>query len=272
MQIASGGAGLEVAQVNSVALHYRLSGPEKAPALVFSNSLGTDFRIWDEVEAALSDRYRILCYDKRGHGLSDGPEGGWGMQDSVHDLAALMDNLGLKSAAVCGLSVGGLIAQGLAAERPDLVKLLILSDTAAKIGSPDMWSKRIAAVRQDGIGAIAEDILQRWFAPDYIASSPDFPMYRNMLVRTPVHGYVTTCQAIADTDLIESTSALQLPALAIVGDKDGATPPDLVRETAQLIDGCRFELIRGAGHLPCVERPEAVVSLLSEFMTGNGHG
>ena len=263
---------MNIAQVNSVALHYRLSGPEQAPALVFSNSLGTDFRIWDAVEAALCDRYRILCYDKRGHGLSDGPESGWGMRDNVHDLAALMDHLGLKSAAVCGLSVGGLIAQGLAAERPDLVNLLILSDTAAKIGSPDMWAKRIAQVRQGGIGSIAEDILQRWFAPDYIASAPDFPMYRNMLIRTPVNGYATTCECIADTDLFESTSALHLPALAIVGDKDGATPPDLVRETAELIDGCRFEVIRGAGHLPCVEKPEVVVSLLTEFMTENGHG
>ena len=263
---------MKIAQVNSVALHYRLSGPEQAPALVFSNSLGTDYRIWDAVEAALRNRYRILCYDKRGHGLSDSPDGGWGMQQNVDDLAALMDHLGLKSAAVCGLSVGGLIAQGLAAERPDLVKLLILSDTAAKIGSPDMWAKRIARARQEGIGAIAGDILERWFSPDYITSATDFPMYRNMLVRTPVHGYATTCQCIADTDLFESTSALHLPSLAMVGDKDGATPPDLVRETAQLIDGCRFEVIRGAGHLPCVEKPEAVVALLSEFMTENGHG
>lgn len=263
---------MEIAFVNSLALHYRLSGPEGAPALVFSNSLGTDFRIWDAVEASLRDRYRILCYDKRGHGLSDGPAAGWGMQENVHDLAALMDRLGLDSAAVCGLSVGGLIAQGLAAERPDLVRLLILSDTAAKIGSPDNWAKRIAAVRQGGLAAIADDVLKLWFTPDYIAGNTAFPLYRNMLVRTPVDGYATTCQAIADTDLIESTSALRLPALAMVGDRDGSTPPDLVRETAQLIDGCRFEVIRGAGHLPCVEQPDAVVSLLADFMTGHGHG
>lgn len=263
---------MNVAQVNSVALHYRLSGPETAPVLVFSNSLGTDFRIWDAVEATLRDRYRILCYDKRGHGLSDAPAGGWGMQDNVHDLAALMDHLGVKSAAVCGLSVGGLIAQGLAAERPDLVKLLILSDTAAKIGSPDMWEKRIALVQSGGLEAIADDILQRWFAPGFIASAPGFSLYRNMLLRTPVRGYATTCKAIADTDLFESTSALHLPALAIVGDKDGATPPDLVRETAQLIEGCRFEVIRGAGHLPCVEKPEIVAALLAGFMAQNGHG
>lgn len=263
---------MKIAKVNSVALHYRLSGPESAPALVFSNSLGTDYRIWDAVEANLSDRYRILCYDTRGHGLSDGPETPWGMQDNVHDLAALMDHLGLKSAAVCGLSVGGLIAQGLAAERPDLVRLLILSNTAAKIGSPDNWAKRIETVRTEGIASIAGDILKLWFTPGFIANAPEFALYRNMLVRTPVHGYATTCQAIADTDLIESTSRLRLPALALVGDRDGSTPPDLVRETAHLIDGCRFEVIRGAGHIPCVEKPEAVVSLLSDFMKGHGHG
>lgn len=249
-----------------------MSGPETAPALVFSNSLGTDFRIWDRVEALLRDRYRILRYDKRGHGLSDAPASAWGMQDNVHDLAALMDHLGLKSAAVCGLSVGGLIAQGLAAERPDLVRLLILSDTAAKIGSPDMWQKRIELVRKSGLAAISDDILRRWFSPGYIASAAEFPLYRNMLVRTPVHGYATTCQAIADTDLYESTAALRLPTLAMVGDKDGATPPDLVRETADLIEGCRFDVIRGAGHLPCVEAPETVAALLSEFMAQHGHG
>lgn len=263
---------MRIAHVNSVALHYRLSGPVSAPAVVFSNSLGTDFRIWDAVEAALCDRYRILCYDTRGHGLSDGPDSGWGMRDNVLDLAALMDHLGLRAAAVCGLSVGGLIAQGLAAERPDLVKLLILSDTAAKIGSPDSWAKRIAQVRKDGVASIADDILKLWFTPLFIAEAPEFPRYRNMLIRTPVHGYTTTCQAIADTDLIESTSALSLPAMAVVGDRDGSTPPDLVRETAQLIDGCRFEIIRGAGHIPGVEQPGALVSLMMDFMTAHGHG
>ena len=135
-----------IAHVNGVSLHYHLQGAEDAPLVVFSNSLGTDFRIWDDVIAKL-DGYRTLAYDTRGHGLSDCPSEPWSMKDNVDDLAGLMDHLGLGSAAVCGLSVGGLITQGLAAERPDLVRLMILCDTAAKIGNIDMWQKRIVAIK-----------------------------------------------------------------------------------------------------------------------------
>lgn len=261
---------MEIAVLDSVAIHYRLQGPKDGPVLVFSNSLGTDFRIWDEVINRLS-KYRILTYDKRGHGLSDCPSGEWGMGDNVADLARLMDHLGLANVVVCGLSVGGLIAQGLAAERPDLVRAMVLCDTAAKIGNPDMWSSRIKAVQEDGIASIADGILERWFSPDFIKNSPRFSVYKNMLIRTLDEGYWKMSFAISETDLLESTARLKLPAMAMVGVHDGATPPDLVRETADLIEGCRFELIKAAGHLPCVEQPDVVADLLLEFMAEHGH-
>ncbi|MEM6619638.1 MAG: 3-oxoadipate enol-lactonase [Pseudomonadota bacterium] len=260
---------MPVAHVNDAALHYRIDGPKNGAPVVFANSLGTDFRTWDQVVAALPE-YRVLRYDKRGHGLSNDPDTGWDMGHLVGDAAALMDALGFASAAFVGLSVGGLIAQGLAAERPDLVKLLVLCDTAARIGNDDMWNARIEAVTTGGISSIAPGILERWFAPDFF-NSADFPMWRTMLVRTSNQGYARVSAAIRDTDLMESTSALRLPTLAVVGDCDGATPPDLVRETAALIPGARFEIIRGAGHLPCVEKPNAFAALLRDFLTGHGH-
>lgn len=257
-----------IVAVNNAALHCQLDGPADAPVVVFSNSLGTDFRIWDAVVAELADDFRVLRYDKRGHGLSDDPDDGWSMADLVQDLAGLMDHFGLSGAAVVGLSVGGLIAQGLAAERPDLARIMVLADTAARIGNEDLWNDRIAQVKAGGLGSMAEAILERWFAPDFHKSA-DFPMWRNMLVRTTDQGYARVSAAIRDTDLLASTARLTLPTLAVVGDRDGATPPDLVRDTAELIEGARFEIIRGAGHLPCVEKPQVFVRLLREFLSEN---
>ena len=252
--------------VNGAALHVVESGPGDGPVLVFSNSLGTDLRIWDALLPDLPAGLRIVRYDKRGHGLSDYPAQPWGMGDHVADLAGILDALKVTGATVCGLSVGGMIALGLAAERPDLVRALILCDTGAKIGAPEMWDARIAAVEEGGIAALADVILERWFARAFRERDPAFPLWRNMLTRTTLAGYTGTCAAIRDTDLIESTSRLRLPCLAVCGADDGATPPDLVRETAELIPGSRFELIRDAGHLPCIEQPAVLGHLISAFL------
>lgn len=260
----------EIVTTNGVALHCKIEGPRDAPAIVFSNSLGTDFRIWDAVVEDLAQTYRVLRYDKRGHGLSDDPNTDWSMGELVSDAAGLMDHFGLKHAAFVGLSVGGLIAQGLAAERPDLVRLIVLADTAARIGNDDLWNSRIEQVNASGIGSMADAILERWFAPDFHKDA-SFAMWRNMLVRTTDQGYARVSAAIRDTDLMVSTSNLKQPTLAVVGDRDGATPPDLVRETAELISGSQFEIIRGAGHLPCVEKPEVFLSLLRGFLGANKH-
>jgi 3-oxoadipate enol-lactonase len=255
------------ARVNGVVLHHELRGPANAPAVVFSNSLGTDFRIWNEVADALSNDYRILLYDKRGHGLSEVTPAPYAMTDHVGDLAALMDHAGIRQAVVVGLSVGGLIAQGLAAMHPEKVRALVLCDTAHKIGNDELWNTRIETCTSRGIGSMADGIMERWFTPAYRKpENADFVGYTNMLVRTTVDGYAGTCAAIRDADLTESTRALKLPVLCIVGDQDGATPPDLVRETAGLIEGARFEIIENAGHIPCVERPAETIRLISGFL------
>jgi 3-oxoadipate enol-lactonase len=259
------------ARVNDVVLHYDVRGRQDGPALVFSNSLGTDFRIWDEVAAALGDRWRIVLYDKRGHGLSEATPAPYRMTDHVDDLAALLAHLDIGKAAVVGLSVGGLIAQGLAATRPDLVSALVLCDTAHKIGTPDMWNARIDTVTRKGIAAMSDAILERWFTPGYrVPENADFIGYSAMLTRTTVDGYVGTCAALRDADLTESTRALRLPVLLIVGDQDGSTPPDLVRSTAELIEGSRFEVIAGAGHLPCIEQPAETARLVGGFLEQAG--
>ena len=255
-------------------LHCADEGPRDGDAIVFANSLGTDFRVWDKVVARLPSGLRVIRYDKRGHGLSDcPPRGTWGMGDHVADAAAVMDACGARDAVFVGLSIGGMIAQGLAAERPDLVRAMVLSNTGAKIGAPEMWRERIAAIEENGVAAMSEAILERWFTPAFREGSRgELALWRNMLVRTTLDGYAGSCAAIADTDLRESTSRLRIPTLALCGDQDGVTPPDLVRETADLIPGAAFQLIRGAGHIPGVEQPDATAAAISGFLASVGHG
>ncbi|WP_118135776.1 3-oxoadipate enol-lactonase [Oceanicella sp. SM1341] len=258
---------MQIATINGVRIHYAVEGPQDGRAILFINSLGTDFRVWDRVLPLLPEGLRVIRYDKRGHGLSECPAAPYYMGDLVAEAAGLLDHLGVSGAMVVGLSIGGQIAQGLAAERPDLVSALVLSNTAAKIGTPDMWDARIEEIHKGGIAALEENILSRWFSRAFREANPDeLAGWRHMLCRTPEDGYVGCCYAIKDTDLIESTSRLSLPALAIAGDEDGSTPADLVRETAALIPGAGFHLVRGAGHLPCVEQPADVAAVLTAFM------
>lgn len=255
------------ARVNGVVLHHEIRGAADRPTLVFSNSLGTDFRIWNRVVEALEDNYRIVLYDKRGHGLSEATPQPYRLSDHVNDLAALLDHLGIGASVIVGLSVGGMIAQGLATLRPDLVRALVLCDTGHKIGDQAMWNQRIETVNEKGIAALADGIMKRWFTPAYRSpGNPDFVGYVAMLTRTPVDGYAGTCAAVRDADLTESTRALKLPTLCLCGDQDGATPPALVRELASLIEGARCEIIENAGHLPCIEQPLATAKLIGGFV------
>jgi 3-oxoadipate enol-lactonase len=264
---------MHMREINGVRLHHVVTGDPEGLPLVFANSLGTDFRIWDKVIAGLPAGLKSLRYDMRGHGLSDAPEGDYPMADLVADVAGLMDALGFRDAVFVGLSIGGIVAQGLAVERPDLVRAVVLSNTAAKLGTEQTWGERIALVRAQGIDAIADNVMKLWFSKAFHDERADELVgWRHMLTRTPVAGYVGCCAAIAHTDLRDSTRTIRQPVLAIGGDADGSTPPDLVRETAESIPGARFELIRGAGHIPCVERPEAVAALLTTFLKENGLG
>ncbi|HEU0223154.1 MAG TPA: 3-oxoadipate enol-lactonase [Paracoccaceae bacterium] len=262
---------MQMALLNGIRLHFADTGPRDGPALLFANSLGTDFRVWDRLMPLLPEGLRTIRYDKRGHGLSECPAAPYPMGDLVADAAALLDHLEAGRAVLVGLSIGGQIVQGLAAERPDLARAMVLVGTAAKIGTDEMWDQRIEAINRGGIAALEEQILTRWFTRKFRAERQDeLAGWRHMLCRTPEDGYVGCCYAIRDTDLRASTARLTLPTLAVAGDEDGATPPDLVRETAGLIAGGRFELIHGAGHLPPVEQPEMLAQHITSFLRENG--
>ncbi|MCX7645284.1 MAG: 3-oxoadipate enol-lactonase [Rhodobacteraceae bacterium] len=259
---------MRIADLGDVLIHYADEG-EGAP-VVFANSLGTDFRLWDAVLPLLPRGLRVIRYDKRGHGLSSCPRAPYSMGALVADAERLLDHLGVKDCVFVGLSIGGMIAQGLAVKRMDQVRAMVLSNTAARIGTRETWDERIAAVRAGGIEPIADAVMERWFSKPFRAT-PELQLWRNMLVRQPAEGYAGCCAAIAGTDFCATTASLTLPTLAIAGSEDGSTPPDLVRETAGLVKGARFQLIRGAGHLPCVEKPEEYAAVLTAFLRDIGH-
>lgn len=249
-------------------LHVRIDGPDAGPTILFANSLGTDLRLWDRVLPLLPPGCRCIRFDKRGHGLS-GIAGGDRLDDHAEDAIALIEAFGRGPVVFVGLSIGGLIAQRVAELRPDLVRALVLSNTAARLGSAESWQARIAAIRAGGLAAIADMVMERWFAPAYRATA-ELDLWRAMLLRTPEAGYVAACHALANGDQTAATGRLRLPALVIAGSEDGATPVDLVKATADLIPSARFAMIKGAGHLPCVEAPgewaAEVVPFLREIL------
>ena len=254
-----------------IRLNARLDGPPTAPVLVFAHALGTDLSIWDGVLSHLQTRYQTLTYDQRGHGKSDVSAPPYSMGALITDLERLMDHFSLREAVVVGVSLGGLVAQGLATKRLDLVRGLVLSNTAARIGTPDLWARRIAEVRATGLEAYAPGAMQRILGPRF-ATHPNEPYLRALLTGTHPDGWTGCAAAIAGTDFYTTTAALRLPGLVVAGANDGTTPPDLVRETADLIPGHQFALMRGVGHLPMVEKPAEFAALLETFLTGIGHG
>ncbi|MFP7672579.1 3-oxoadipate enol-lactonase [Marivita sp. S0852] len=260
-----------IANLGDIRLHYRIDGDPDGAPVVFSNSLGTDLRLWDKVIARLPIRgLKYIRYDTRGHGLSECPPPPYTMGALVRDAERLMDHLAIRDAVFVGLSIGGMIAQGLAAKRLDLVRTLVLSNTATRIGTRDIWAERIAGVEQGGIEALADSILQRWFSPPF-RQTEEYHAWRNMLTRTPADGYIGCSHAIAGTDFLTMTAGLRLPTLGIAGSEDGSTPADLVKETVDLVPGSRFHLIRKAGHLPCVEDPDNFARALSDFIAAQAH-
>jgi 3-oxoadipate enol-lactonase len=263
---------MSFAFINAAALHYSIAGaPEGAP-LVLVNSLGTDLRIWEEVVALLAPRHRVLSYDKRGHGLSDVPAGPYSLDDHVSDLLALADHCRFQRFALCGISIGGMIAMRFSALHPQRVNSLVLADTGATIGTTSRWNDRIAKVRADGMPAIAEAVVDSWVTPNFRASSPAaYAGWRNMLERCPPEGYIASCVTVRDADLSDDLESIPAPTLVLVGDKDIVTPPALSQDLADGIPNARLRPVHDAAHVPAIEQPRALADLIQEHLNEAVH-
>ncbi len=259
---------MQSAKVGDAWLHVEANLRPDGRNVVYINSLGSDLRIWDGVVARLARAgFGALRYDLRGHGLSDLGTPPKLIADHVADLAGVMDAFGVGKAALCGVSVGGVIALGMAEAHPARVERLALCNTGSKIGTPETWNPRIAAVEKGGVAAVAEGVLERWFpAAMRQADAPEVALARNMLTRTPAAGYVATCIALRDSDLTEAARGVNVPTLCVAGELDGSTPPAMLRSLAALVPGATYHEIAGAGHLPCLQTPENLAERLIAFL------
>jgi 3-oxoadipate enol-lactonase len=255
--------------LDDLRLNAGITGPDAAPPVVFIHALGTDLSIWDAVVARLPP-LRILRYDQRGHGRSDVPKPPYAMGTLVRDAERLMDHFKMRDAVVVGLSAGGMVAQGLAVKRLDLVRGLVLANTAPRISTPGIWADRIDLVRHKGLAALADGAMERMLGRGW-RDHPAMPALRAMLLATDPDGWMGVAGAVAGTDFYTTTATLTLPTLVIAGSQDAATPPDMVREMADLIRGSRFQLLRAAGHLPPADQPEAFADALVGFLASIGH-
>ena len=250
-----------------VELFYDLTGPEGAPVVAFSNSIGTTLEMWDRQVPALSDRYRCVRYDTRGHGRSPVVDRPITIEDLANDLAGLLDALGIEQAHIVGLSLGGMTAQAFGARHPERAQSLVLMATSAYL--PHGWNERAAIVRANGMGAIVEAVLARWFTPDFAAVHPEAvePLRARFLQNDP-KGYAACCEAIRDMDLRPSNAALTQPTLIIAGADDPATPVTMMEEIRTRIPQAELIVLPRAAHILAVERPEAVNRHLAAFLDG----
>lgn len=245
------------------------SGDANATSVMLLDGLGTTLETWDAVVALLPPTLRIVRHDLRGHGQSEVPPAPYAMGALIGDAERVADVLDVRVAVVVGLSLGGLIAQGLAVKRPDIVRTLVLSNTGVKLRTRDIWEDRIATARAGGMAALVDGMIDRWISPRF-RDAPAVAELRRRLLATPVEGYCGCAAAIAGTDFMSASSGLRLPTLCLAASEDRSTPPDMLRELAELIPGARFELIRRAGHLPHLEQPRAYAKSLIRFLAATG--
>ena len=258
---------MNFATLNGTNLHYRSDGNPQGTPLVLLHSLGTDLRLWDDLIPQLDPTLRLIRFDLRGHGLSADPAAELTLVDFSADIAALLDHLAIEKAVILGISIGGLIALDFALRNQARVSSLILADTAARIGTPELWQTRMDALRLHGMAHIADSILARWFAPDFAARCPtQFQGLFTLFSRNSVTGYTAACAALRDADLRAEVPQIAVPTLVLCGADDAATPPDVVQELAQSLPNTQFAILPGAGHTPPVEQPQIMADQIHAFL------
>jgi 3-oxoadipate enol-lactonase len=251
----------------TVELHHVLEGPEDAPVLVMANSLGTTLRMWDDQAPELRERFRLLRYDHRGHGGSPVPPGPYEIEDLGRDALALFDRLGIERFSFCGLSIGGMVGMWLASEVPERVERLVLCCTSALLGPKELWDERISIATEQGMDALVDAVMVRWFTPDFFSSNPEtVEKAARMLRETNPEGYAGCCAAIRDMDLRDRLSSITAPTLIIAASEDPATPPghgELIRDS---IRGAGFEVVPDASHLANIERSGVVTRAILDHL------
>lgn len=241
------------------------------PTVVFANSLGSDQSIWDDVRATLGTQRATLTYDLRGQGASGVSTDPYTMDQLGDDLSALLDHLGLTQIILCGVSIGGMIAQTVAAKRPDLIRGLVLCCTGMKIGDTNRWNTRIADVNEKGLAALSDGIMDQWFPTEFQTAQPDaLAGHKAMVSRNVPLGYTNTCAALRDANLRATTPSITVPTICIAGGQDGSVTSDVMTELTAAIAGAHLVTLADAGHLPCLDAASDVGVVINDIIDQTG--
>jgi len=257
-------------KANGITIRCRIDGPADAPWLVFSNSLATDLTMWDPQADHISRSHRVLRYDQRGHGQTEAPAGRYSFATLLADALALMDALDIERAHFCGLSMGGATAMGLAQQAPARLDKAIVCDSpcASTPASHQQWEERIAVAQRDGMAALVEPTVVRWFPPETVAANPPHLTHiRKMIAATPVNGFVGCAAALGDHDYRSAVATVTRPVLFVAGEKDGTTPAAMRQMQGELA-GSRYAEMPGAGHISNLDQPDLFNRVLDDFLRG----
>jgi 3-oxoadipate enol-lactonase len=247
-------------------IYVEVEGREDAPALMLSNSLGTNLHMWDEQAGEWAKYFRVIRYDRRGHGKSGVPDGPYSMERFGRDVLAILDALEIEKTNWCGLSMGGMVGQWLGANAPDRVEKLVLSNTNFHYADKAPWADRIKFVQEKGLTELVDPNMERWFTKDFRARAPQtIARMKEMFVATDPVGYIACCEAIRDMDFTESNSRITAPTLVIVGKQDPATPPAAGEAIAKQIKGAEVAAL-DAAHISNMEQPKLYTETVLEFL------
>ena len=256
-------------RAGKIKIYCELSGNENGPVVMLSHSLGSSSIMWEPQRAVLEDRYRLLCFDTRGHGKSDAPQGAYTLEQLAGDALAVLDHLQIDKVHFVGLSMGGMIAQCLALNHADRLLSLALCDTAAII--PDeaqpIWQERIDQARSEGMSALVEGTLQRWFTGPYLSQAPPaVEAIRNQFLETPAEGFIGCSEAIRRLNYLEQLAAIRLPTLIIVGEEDPGTPVAAAEAMHARLAGSELVVVPSAAHLSSIEQADEFNRALVGFL------
>jgi 3-oxoadipate enol-lactonase len=256
-------------QSNGAKLNAQIEGPERAPVLMLCNSLGTDLHMWDDQVKAITQHFRLLRYDRRGHGKSEAPKGPYNMEMLGRDALAVMDGMGVQKVNWCGLSMGGMVGMWLGANAPGRVDKLILSNTSPYMGAArDLWNERIQTALGPGMPAMVDGILERWFTKEFRERNPQvMARMREMVLATPPKGYAACCEGIRDMDQRESLQRIHAPTLIIAGRQDPATTVEAAEFMQSRIPGAKLAVL-DAAHISNIERAREYTDTVLKFLTG----
>jgi 3-oxoadipate enol-lactonase len=247
-------------------IHVEVEGPEHAPVLMLSNSLGTTLHMWDDQVKPFTEHLRLVRYDRRGHGQSGVPSGPYSIERLGRDAVAIMDGLGLKTVNWCGLSIGGMVGMWLGTNVPQRIDKLILSNTACYMPARDLWDERIKTARERGMAPLVEATLERWFTKEFREREPEtMARMRAMVLSTPPEGYASCGEAIRDMDQRETIARIPVPTLIIAGRHDPATTVESAEFIRNQIAGASVAVL-DAAHISNMERPDAYARTVLGFL------